>query len=77
MNASVVVHHSWNQVIGFTHRLSSMPQVSIHFEILKINIADAPEHHSYSAGGIAKQYILLCMASPFLSSGIPWLAWTP
>ena len=38
------VHRWWNQVIGFMHRLSNMPEDSIHAEILRDNIADAQEH---------------------------------
>ena len=37
------VHRWWNQVIGFMHRLSNMPEDSIHAEILRDNIADAQE----------------------------------
>ena len=67
MGASVV-----DQVIGFMHRLSNMPEDSIHAEVLRDNIADAQEHPSYgnSAGGIIKQYRRLGMASLFSSSGI-------
>ena len=62
--------HQWcNQVIGFMHRLSNMPEDSIHAEVLRDNIADAQEHTSW-AGGIVKQYRRLGMASPFSSSGI-------
>ena len=65
------VHRWWNQVIGFMHRLSNMPEDSIHAEILRDNIADAQEHPSYGnwAGGIVKQYSRLGMVSPFSSSG--------
>ena len=54
------------------HRLSSMPQDSIHAEILKNNIADALQHPSYGnwADGIVKQYPCLGMALPFQSSGM-------
>ena len=66
------VHRWWNQVIGFMHRLSNMPEDSIHAEILRDTIADAQEHPSYGnwAGGIVKQYSRLGMVSPFSSSGI-------
>ena len=59
------VHRWWNQVIGFMHRLSNMPEDSIHAEILRDNIADAQEHPSYGnwAGGIVKQYSRLGMVS--------------
>ena len=69
------VHRWWNQVIGFMHRLSNMPEDSIHAEILRNNIADAQGHPSYGnwAGGIVKQYSRLGMVSPFSSSGITGL----
>ena len=69
------VHRWWNQVIGLMHRLSNMPEDSIHAEILRDNIADAQEHPSYGiwAGGIVKQYSRLGMVSPFSSSGITCL----
>ena len=69
------VHRWWNQVIGFMHRLSNMPEDSIHAEILRDNIADAQEHPSYGnwAGGIVKQYSRLGMVSPFSSPGITCL----
>ena len=37
------VHRWWNQVIGFMHRLSNMPEECIHAEILRDNIADAQQ----------------------------------
>ena len=37
------VHRWWNQVIGFMHRLSNMPEESVHAEVLRDNIADAQE----------------------------------
>ena len=57
------------------HRLSNMPEDSIHAEIFRDNIADAQEHPSYGnwAGGIVKQYSRLGMVSPFSSSGIAGL----
>ena len=69
------VHRRWNQVIGFMHRLSNMPEDSIHAEILRDNIADAQKRPSYGnwAGGIVEQYRRLGMASPFSSSGITGL----
>ena len=69
------VHRWWNQVIGFMHRLSNMPDGSIHAEILRDNIADARQHPSCGnwAGGIVKQYSRLGMASLFSSSGITCL----
>ena len=69
------VHRWWNQVIGFMHRLSNMPEDSIHAEVLRDNIADARDHPLYGswAGGIIKQYRRLGMASPLSSSGISCL----
>ena len=66
------VHRWWNQVIGFMHCLSNMPEDSIHAGILRDNIADAQEHRSHGnwAEGIVKHYSCLGMASLFLSSGI-------
>ena len=60
------------------HRLSNMPEDSIHAVILRDNIADAQERPSYGnwAGGIVyivKQYRRLGMASLFSSSGITGL----
>ena len=51
------VYRWWDQVIGFMHRLSNMPDDSIHAEILQDNVADAQQHPSCDnwAGGIAKQ----------------------
>ena len=59
-----------DQVIGFMHHLSSMPQDSIHVERLEDDIADAQECSSYGnwAGSIVKKYNLLGMALPW--SGI-------
>ena len=63
------VRRCWNQVItiGFMHCLSNMHEDSIHAQILRVNIADAPEHPSYGnkAGGVVKQYSRLGVASPF------------
>ena len=69
------VHRWWNQVIGFMHCLSNMPEDSIHAEVLRDNIADAQEHPSYGnwAGDIIKQYRRLGMASTFSSSAITCL----
>ena len=57
------------------HRLSNMPDDSIHAEILRDNIADAKGHPSCGnwAGGIVKRYGRLGMASPFSSSGVTCL----
>ena len=68
------VHRWWNQVIGFMHRLSNMPEDSTHAEIFRDNIADVQERPSCGnwAGGIVRQYSRLGMASPF-SSGITGL----
>ena len=46
------VHRWWIQVIGFLHRLSNVPDDSIHAELLRDNIADAQQHW---AGGTVKQ----------------------
>ena len=69
------VHRWWEQVIGFMHRLSNMPDDSIHAEILRANVADTQQHPSCDnwAGGIVRQYSRLGMASPFSSSGIACL----
>ena len=69
------VHRWWNQVIGFMHRLSNMPDDSIHAEIFRDNVADAQQHPSCDnwAGDIVKQNSRLGMASPFSSSGIACL----
>ena len=69
------MHCWWSQVIGFMHRLSNMPDDSIHPEILRKKIADPQEHPSCGnwAGGIVKQYSRLGMASPFCFSGITGL----
>ena len=69
------VHWWWNQVIGFMHRLSNMPDDSIHAETLRDNVADvadAQQHPSCDnwAGDIVKQYSRLGTASLFSSSGI-------
>ena len=64
------VHQWWDQVIGFMHRLSNMPDDSIHAEILRDNIADAQGHPCGNwAGGIVRQYSRLGMALPFSSYG--------
>ena len=70
-----LVHRWWNQVIGFMHCLSNMPDDRIHAEILRGNIADVQEHPSCGkwAAGIVKQYSRLGMASPLSSSGITGL----
>ena len=48
------MHRWWNQLIGFMHRLSNMPDNSIDAELLRDNIADAQQHPSCGtwAGGI-------------------------
>ena len=50
------------------HCLTSIPQDSIHAEILKDNNADAQEHPSFgkSGSGIVKHYSHLSKASPVL-----------
>ena len=70
------VHRWWSQVLGFMHRLSVMPESSVHRDILLDNIADAHDHPSCRnwANGIVAQYSLLGMASPFSSSGIVGLS---
>ena len=57
------VHRWWNQVIGFMHRLSNMPDDSIHAETLRDNVADAQQHPSCDnwADGVVKQYSRLGM----------------
>ena len=69
------VHWLCKQVIGAMHRLSSMPQDSIHADILKVNIADAQEHSACGnwAGGIVKQFCCFGMASLVSSSGMTGL----
>ena len=66
------VHRWWCQVLGFMHRLSNMPQSSIHVDILRDNISAAQQHPMCGnwAAGIVRQYAGLGMPSPFSSSGI-------
>ena len=66
------VHRWWSQVLGFMHRLSVMPESSIHVDILKDNISAAQQHPMCGnwATGIVRQYASLGMPSPFSSSGI-------
>ena len=54
------------------HRLSLMPQSSIHADILKDKVFAAQQHPRYGnwAAGIMKQYAGLGMPSPFSSFGI-------
>ena len=66
------VHRWWSQLLGFMHRLSLMPQSSIHVDILKDNNFAAQQHPRCGnwAAGVMKQYAGLGMPSPFSSSGI-------
>ena len=66
------VHRWWSQVLGFMHRLSVMPESSIHADILKDNISASQQHPMCGnwATGIVRQYASLGMPSPFSSSGI-------
>ena len=66
------VHRWWCQVLGFMHRLSNMPQSSIHVDILRDNISAAQQHPMCGnwAAGIVRQYAGLGMPSPFSSSGV-------
>ena len=66
------LHRWWSQVLGFMHRLSVMPEGSIHVDILKDNISAAQQHPMCGnwATGIVRQYASLGMPSPFSSSGI-------
>ena len=61
------VHRWWDQVIGFMHRLSNMPDDSLHAGILRDNVADAQQDPSYDnwAGGIVKQYSVLAWPHRF------------
>ena len=54
------------------HRLSVMPESSIHVDILKDNISAAQQHPMYGnwATGIVRQYASLGMPSPFSSFGV-------
>ena len=54
------------------HRLSNMPQSSIHVDILRDNISAAQQHPMCGnwAAGIVRQYAGLGMPSPFSSSGV-------
>ena len=54
------------------HRLSNMPQSSIHVDILRDNVSAAQQHPMCGnwAAGIVRQYAGLGMPSPFSSSGI-------
>ena len=66
------VHRWWCQVLCFMHRLSNMPQSSIHVDILKHNISAAQQHPMCGnwAAGIVRQYASLGMPSPCSSSGV-------
>ena len=62
------VHRWWSRVLGFMHRLSLMPQSSIHVDILTDNNFDAQQHPRCGnwAAGVMKQYAGLGMPSHFL-----------
>ena len=59
-------------VLGFLRRLSLLPEGSLHLDILRDNIADAwqPLMCANWAAGVDKQFRVLGMGSPFISSGI-------
>ena len=62
----------WSFLLGFMHRLSVLPDDSLHLHILRDNIADAkgPFPCANWARGIEVKLAALGMASPFVSSGI-------
>ena len=70
------VHRCWSQVLSLMHRLSVMPQSSIHVDILKDNISVAQQQPMCGnwAAGIVQQYASLAMPSPFSSSSVVTLA---
>ena len=56
----------WLQVVGFTQRLTNMPQASLHADILSDNILDAlqaPDFDNWAAG-VQRQCTSLSMAFP-------------
>ena len=55
---------------GFMHRLSEVPEVSLHLDILKDNIANARQHRTNLTKGIAKQFQDLGLRVPFTTSAI-------
>ena len=66
------LHTWWLRVLGFMHRLSEMPEGSLHLDILKDNIADARQqsHCTNWAKGITKQLQDLGLRVPFTTSTI-------
>ena len=66
------LHTWWLRVLGFTHRLSEMPEGSLHLDSLKDNIADARQqsHCTNWAKGITKQFQDLGLRVPFTTSTI-------
>ena len=62
----------WSFLLGFMRRLSVLPDDSLHLHVLRDNIADAkgPLPCANWARGIEVKFATLCMASPFVSSGI-------
>ena len=55
-------------VLGFMHRLSLLPEGSLHLDVLRDNIADArqPLMCANWAAGVDKQFGDLGMGSPFI-----------
>ena len=66
------LHTWWLRVLGFMHRLSEMPEGSLHLDILKDNIADARQqsHCTNWAKCITKQFQDLGLRVPFTTSTI-------
>ena len=62
----------WSRVLGFMYRLSQMPEDSLHLDVLKDNLYDAQQtsHCMNWAKGIAKQFQILGLPSPFSATGI-------
>ena len=66
------LHTWWLWVLGFMHRLSEMPEGSLHLDILKDNIADARQQSRCTnwAKGVTKQFQDLGLCVPFSTSTI-------
>ena len=66
------LHTWWSHVLGFMRRLLSMPDDSLHVDILRDHITDAGLQSSCSkwAKGIAQQFCSLGMECPFTSAGV-------
>ena len=60
------LHTWWLRVLVFMHRLSEMPEGSLHLDILKDNLADARQqsHCTNWAKGITKAISGFWLASP-------------